>query len=92
MGGKWGISKSCPKGSETLDMTFEGLEKIFEGDFAYICGEKFPLVIDGGLSGGSSVREQGPPSAQAKIVNMELAKILRQFIDMRVITIFFTSL
>ena len=37
------------------------------------------------------MRERGSPLARAEIFNMKLANILRQFIDMRVITIFFTS-
>ena len=32
------------EGSETLNMTFMWLGEMFEGDFADMCAEKFPLV------------------------------------------------
>ena len=33
------------KGSETSDMTSEGLGKMFEGDSSDMCAGKFPLVL-----------------------------------------------
>ena len=40
-------------------MTSEGLGKMFEGDSADTCSRKFPLMLMGGASGGSSVRRPG---------------------------------
>ena len=42
LGGKEGYFKSCPRGSETLDMTSVGSGEMFEGDPADTCGGKFP--------------------------------------------------
>ena len=39
-------------GSETLDMTSEGLGEMFEGDSADTCTEKFPLMSMGGRAEG----------------------------------------
>ena len=36
------------EGSESLDMTSEGLGEMFEGDFALTYVNKFPLVLMGG--------------------------------------------
>ena len=56
---------------ETLDMTFDGLGEMFEGDSADMCGNIFSIFltpahprnisasVDGGLSRGSSVRRPG---------------------------------
>ena len=52
-------------------MTSKGLGEMFEGDSADMCAGKFPLVsMGGGERRVSRVqsREQGPPSALAKIV------------------------
>jgi hypothetical protein len=40
-------------------MTSEGLEEMFEGDFADKCAKKHSAGVDGGLGGGSSVRRHG---------------------------------
>ena len=39
-------------GSESLDMTSEGLGEMFEGDSADTCAGKFPLVSMGGRVNG----------------------------------------
>ena len=39
-------------GSETSDMTSEGLGEMFEGDSADTCAGKFPLVLMGGRAEG----------------------------------------
>ena len=44
-------------GSETSDITSEGLGEMFEGDSADMCGGKFPVMLIGGRA------ERGPPSA-----------------------------
>ena len=41
---KGGYLQSYPRGSETLDMTSEGLGEMFEGDSADMCAGKFPLM------------------------------------------------
>jgi hypothetical protein len=46
-------------GSETSDMTSEGLGEMFEGDSAEMCAEKFSARVDGGTSGPSIVRRRG---------------------------------
>jgi hypothetical protein len=54
-------------------MTSGGLWEIFEGDFADMCAEKFPLVSIGGRAGAergvsrAQTRERGPLSALAEI-------------------------
>jgi hypothetical protein len=40
------------QGSETSDMTFEGLEEMFEVDSTDLCAGKFPLVSMGGRAEG----------------------------------------
>ena len=40
-------------------MTSEGLGKMFEGNCADTCAEKMSTGVDGGLSGGSSLRRPG---------------------------------
>ena len=35
-------------GSETFGMTSEGMGEMFEGDFADMCADKFPLISMGG--------------------------------------------
>ena len=50
---KGGVFKSCPS-----DITCYGLGDMFEGDFADTCAIFF-ADVDGGLSGGSSVRRPG---------------------------------
>ena len=39
-------------GSETADMTSEGLGEMFEGDSADMCAGKFPIVSMGGRAEG----------------------------------------
>ena len=51
--------KSCPRGSETLDMTSEGLGEMFEGDSADTCAEKFPLISMGGRAEGLACADPG---------------------------------
>ena len=46
MGGKGGIF-ICPRGSETLEVTYEGLGEMFQGDFADKFSGKFPLTSRG---------------------------------------------
>ena len=64
-GEEGGISKELSLGSETLDMTSEGLGEVFEGDSEDMCAGKFPLVSMGGRANGQAcaVGERGPPSA-----------------------------
>ena len=38
--------------AETLEMSSWGLGEMFEGDFADMCAEKFPLVLMGGRAEG----------------------------------------
>ena len=48
-GNFWSLySEKLSQGSETSDMTSEGLGEIFEGDLADTCAEKFLLVLIGG--------------------------------------------
>ena len=51
-------------------MTSEGLGEVFEGDFADMCAEKFPLVSMGGRADRQACAdgERGPPSARAEIL------------------------
>jgi hypothetical protein len=58
-GVKGGIFKSCPRVSKLLDMTFEGLGKMFEGDSADMCARKFPLVSRGGRAEGLACADPG---------------------------------
>ena len=53
LGEKEGYFEKMSLGSETLDMTSEGLEEMFEGDFADTCAKKNSAHVDGGPSGGS---------------------------------------
>jgi hypothetical protein len=46
-------------GSETLDMTSEGLGEMFEGDSADTCAGKFPLVSMGGQTEGLVCADPG---------------------------------
>ena len=46
------IFQKLSLGSETSDMTSEGLGEMFEGDSADMCGGKFPLVLMGGQAEG----------------------------------------
>ena len=42
-GGKGGIFQKLSQGSETFDITYEGLGEMFEGDFADMCAKKTRL-------------------------------------------------
>ena len=53
LGGKGGYFEKLSYGSETWDMTSDGLGEMFKGDFAHTCADKFPAQVDGGLSRGS---------------------------------------
>ena len=57
-------------GSETSDMTSEGLGEMFEGDSADMCAGKIPLVSMGAEQRVSCARtrERGPQSALAEII------------------------
>ena len=46
-------------GSETSDMTSEGLGEMFEGDSADMCAVKFPLTSMGGRAEGLACADQG---------------------------------
>ena len=46
-------------GSETSDMTSEGLGELFEGDSADTCAGKFPLVVMGGQAEGPACADLG---------------------------------
>ena len=46
-------------GSETSDMTSEGLGEMFEGDSADMCAGKFPLVSMGGRAEGLACADPG---------------------------------
>ena len=46
-------------GSETSDMTSEGLGEMFEGDSADMCAVKFPLVSMGALAEGLMCADPG---------------------------------
>ena len=46
-------------GSETSDMTSEGLGEMFEGDSADLCAGKFPLKLMGGLAEGLASTDPG---------------------------------
>ena len=46
-------------GSETFEMTSEGLGEMLEGDSADATPEKNSACVNGGLSGGSSVGKPG---------------------------------
>ena len=48
LGGQGGYFEKLSYGSETLDMTSEGLGEMFKGDSADTCAEKLPLVSIGG--------------------------------------------
>ena len=48
MSGKGGYFQKLSLGSETSDMTSQGLGEMFEGDSADTCAETFPLVSMGG--------------------------------------------
>ena len=59
LGGKRGVFPKVVLGSETSDMTSEGLREIFEGDSVDMCVGKFPLVSMGGPADPSWVRRRG---------------------------------
>ena len=65
LGGQGGYFEKLSKGSETSDMTSEGLGEMFEGDSADMCAGKFPLVSMGAERRvlRAQTREGGPPSA-----------------------------
>ena len=58
-GVKGGIFKKLSLGSETSDMTSEGLGEMFEGDSADMCAGKFPLVSVGGRAEGVACADPG---------------------------------
>ena len=45
LGGKGGYFEKFSNGSKTLDMTWEGLGEVFEGDSADTCAGNFIIVI-----------------------------------------------
>ena len=49
---------------QTLGMTYMGLVKIFKGDFADMCSEKFPQVSMGYQAEGQVCKD--PPRRQPK--------------------------
>ena len=69
-------------GSETSDMTSEGLGEMFEGASADTCAGKFPLVSMGGRAEGLACADPGPPSAVAEIIcvhyHLELLAAIRK--------------
>ena len=60
--GQGGYFQKLSYGSETSDMTSEGLGEMFEGDSADMCGGKFPLMLMGGRA--CETRERGPHQSQ----------------------------
>ena len=48
LAGEGGYFEKLSYGSETLDMTSEGLEEMFEGDYADMCGKQILLMWMGG--------------------------------------------
>ena len=46
--GQRGVFSKVVLGSKTLDMTFEGLGEMFEGNFADMCAEIFSIIMMGG--------------------------------------------
>ena len=64
-------------------MTSEGLGEMFEGDYADMCGRKFPLVSMGGRA---ETRERGPPSALAEILSFScLGKEWKYSLELKII-------
>ena len=59
MGGRGGYFEKLAYGSETKDITSEGLGEISEGDFSEIYAEKYPIVSMGGRVDLSTVRRWG---------------------------------
>ena len=56
-------------------MTSEGLGEMFEGDSADMCAKKLSVGVNGGLSGGSSVRRPGsedPHRSQRKLLSLKI--------------------
>ena len=51
--------KKLLQGSETSDMTFDGMGEMFEGDSADTCAGKFPLVSMGGRAEGLTCADPG---------------------------------
>ena len=72
--GQGGYFQKLSYGSETLDMTSEGLGEMFEGDSADTCTGKFPLTSLGSERRVSraQTRERGPPSALAEFFSFLL--------------------
>ena len=71
LGGQGGYFEKLFEGSETSDMTSEGLGEILEGDSADTCGRKFPLVSMGGRADMLSVHRRGartPIGANGKLI------------------------
>jgi hypothetical protein len=57
-----GYFQKLSYGSETSDMTSEGMGEMFEGDSADTCARKFPLALMGGPRGGTRVPDPGAVS------------------------------
>ena len=55
----FGKFQKLSKGSETLDMTSEGLGEMFEGDSADTLAGIFPLVLMGGRAEGLACADPG---------------------------------
>jgi hypothetical protein len=70
LGGKGAYFEKLAYGSETLDMTSEGLGEVFKDDSADTYAVKFPLVSMGGRANGQACAdgERGPPSARAELL------------------------
>ena len=73
-----GQLKLTYKGSETLDITYEGLGEMYEGDSSDMCGEKFPLTFWGAERwiSRAQTRKRGPPSAQAEFSLFTFQQVL----------------
>jgi hypothetical protein len=73
MSGKGGYFKKLSLGSETSDMTSEGLGEMFESDSTDTCVEKFPLMSMGGRAEGLACADPGartPIGVSGKFLNI----------------------
>ena len=62
LGGQGAYFQKSSRDSETSDTTSGGLGEMFEGDFAYMCAKKFPLMSMGGRANDQECAdgERGP--------------------------------
>ena len=71
---------------ETLDMTFEGLGEMFEGDSADTCGGQFPLVLMGGQTEGLSCTDTGartPIGASGNLLHKYTYNVFPHFVKIQ---------